>query len=181
MTEAKISNNMVRLCEEPLPVAAIMQCALDALQGGAGAVVPFVGVVRNTSLGHRIDYLEYHAYGAMAEREMRRIADAVRARWNAPCAIWHRVGKLHVGEASIVVAVASPHRAAAFEACRFAIDAVKETVPIWKKEVAASGFWWVEDPLKKDGAPSANDSAAKDKAAKGAIENDSVENDSVAA
>jgi molybdopterin synthase catalytic subunit len=78
---------------------------------------------------------------------MERIADEVKERWDVPCAIWHRLGTLTVGEASVVVAVASPHRGVAFEACRFAIDRVKETVPVWKKEIAEDGYWWVEDPL----------------------------------
>lgn len=137
---------MFVVMENILPVEKVAQAAQDELHGGAGAVVTFVGVVRDNSQGHRVRYLEYSAYAPMAESEMRKIGDEVKARWGFPCAMAHRVGKLEIGEASIVIAVASPHRKAAFEACHFAIDRVKETVPVWKKEVAQDGFWWVEDP-----------------------------------
>jgi molybdopterin synthase catalytic subunit len=138
---------MIEITESELPVAAVSNAASDALNGGAGAVVTFVGTVRNHSQGHQIHYLEYSAYKPMAEAEMRRIAEEARERWNLPCAMAHRVGRLEIGEASIVVAVASAHRKAAFEACHWIVDEVKSRVPIWKKEVAVDGYWWVEDPL----------------------------------
>jgi molybdopterin synthase catalytic subunit len=136
-----------RIVEGELPVDAVARSVEDAAMGGAGAVVTFLGTVRNRSQGHEIQYLEYQCYQPMAEREMRRIADEVRERWGAVCTMAHRVGRLYVGEASIVVAVAAPHRKEAFAACRYAVDCVKESVPIWKKEVATDGYWWVEDPL----------------------------------
>ena len=80
----------------------------------------------------------------MAERQMRRIVDSVQERWGLRCAILHRFGYLGVGEASVVVCVASPHRAPAFEACHWAVDALKDQVPIWKKEYAADGTYWIE-------------------------------------
>jgi molybdopterin synthase catalytic subunit len=80
----------------------------------------------------------------MAERKLREIGEEIRQRWDAPCAILHRVGRLEIGEASVVIAVAAPHRKDAFDACRHAIERIKEIVPIWKKEFAASGEWWVE-------------------------------------
>lgn len=138
---------MIAVVEHELPVSDAVRTVEDALDGGAGAVVTFLGVVRNRSQGHQIQYLEYHGYQPMAEAEMRRIADEVRERWGLPCAIVHRVGRLEIGEASVLVAVASPHRHQAFEACHYAIGRVKETVPIWKKEVATDGYWWVEDPV----------------------------------
>jgi len=138
---------MIEIVEGELPIAEVVR-AVEAAQGGAmGAVVTFVGTVRNHSVGHSIEYLEYSAYKPMAESEMRRIAGEVQERWAIPCAMAHRVGRLRVGEASIVVAVAAPHRKEAFIACHYAVDRVKESVPIWKKEVATDGFWWVEDPL----------------------------------
>lgn len=137
----------VDVVEETIRVEELIAWAQDALQGGAGAVVPFIGVVRNNARGKRVNHLEYQAYPAMAKRELEAVARETAAGWKVSCAIVHRVGKLQIGEASIVIAVASPHRAAAFEACRFAIDRVKETVPIWKKEIAEDGSWWVEDPL----------------------------------
>ena len=112
----------------------------------AGGVVTFVGAVRDHSRGHDIRHLEYEAYPGMAEREMEKIADEAARRWpGARVAIAHRVGHLEVGDLAVVVAAAAPHRAEAFEACRFAIDTLKETVPIWKKEVTTSGEYWVED------------------------------------
>ncbi len=112
----------------------------------AGGVVVFVGAVRDHARGHQIRFLEYEAYPAMAEREMQRIADEAEARWSGVrVAMAHRVGHLEIGELAVVVAAAAPHRAEAFEACRFGIDTLKERVPIWKKEVATDGAYWVDD------------------------------------
>ncbi|MDQ3814037.1 MAG: molybdenum cofactor biosynthesis protein MoaE [Armatimonadota bacterium] len=138
---------MIAIVEGELPINDVVR-AVEAAQGGAmGALVTFVGTVRNYSMGHTIEYLEYSAYKPMAEKQMRQIAREVHERWGLPCAMAHRVGRLHVGEASIVVAVAAPHRKEAFAACHYAVERVKESVPIWKKEVATDGSWWVEDPL----------------------------------
>ena len=111
-----------------------------------GGVVSFVGAVRNHSRGHDIEHLEYEAYPEMAVREMQKIADAANEKWpGTRVAIAHRVGHLQIGEAAVVIVAASKHRAEAFEACRFAIDTLKVTVPIWKKEVATGGTYWVDD------------------------------------
>jgi len=111
-----------------------------------GGVVSFVGTVRDHSRGRAIEYLEYEAYPEMAEREMQKIADRAAESWpGTRLAIAHRVGRLAVGEAAVVIVAAAPHRAEAFEACRFAIDTLKQTVPIWKKEVATDGEYWVDD------------------------------------
>jgi molybdopterin synthase catalytic subunit len=150
MNEERAGSNaamMGTIVEGELSVDEVVRSVQDAAQGGAGAVVTFLGTVRNLSLGHEIEYLEYQCYKPMAEREMRRIMDEVRERWGSACSIMHRVGRLQVGEASIVVAVAAPHRKEAFAACHYAVDRVKESVPVWKKEVATDGYWWVEDPL----------------------------------
>jgi len=138
---------MIEILDVVLPVEEIVQATQDETPGAAGAVVTFLGTVRNVSQGHSIEYLEYEAYRPMALREMERIAGEVKERWGFPCSIVHRLGRLVIGEVSVVIVVASPHRKAAFEACHWAIDTVKETVPIWKKEVATDGYWWVEDPL----------------------------------
>ena len=112
----------------------------------AGGVVSFVGAVRNQSKGQDIRHLEYEAYPGMAEREMEKICDEATRRWpDARVAIAHRVGHLAIGDLAVVVAAAAPHRAEAFEACRFAIDTLKETVPIWKKEFSTTGESWIED------------------------------------
>ena len=125
--------------------------SLDALLrevGGPemGGVVTFTGIVRNNARGEAIDHLEYEAYAPMAEKEMRKIVDAVHERWpHVRIAMSHRVGRLAIGDAAVMIAAAAPHRAEAFEACRFAIDRLKATVPIWKKEFATSGSYWVEE------------------------------------
>ena len=111
----------------------------------AGAVSVFYGVVRNTNLGRKVLYLEYDAYPPMAEKMMREIADEVRQRWPITgIALRHRIGRLEIGEPSVVIAVASPHRADAIEACHHAIDRLKAIVPVWKKEVFEGGEEWIE-------------------------------------
>lgn len=109
-----------------------------------GAVVTFAGVVRNHARGHAVSYLEYDAYPPLAVQAFTQIGEEVRQRWGAPCAIVHRIGRLEIGEASVVIAVAAAHRQAAFEACAYAIERLKQIAPIWKKEVTPTGEWWIE-------------------------------------
>lgn len=112
----------------------------------AGGVVSFVGNVRNHARGHEIEHLEYEAYPEMAEREMQKIADEAGEQWpGTRVAIAHRVGRLEIGDAAVVVVAVSAHRNEAFVACRFAIDTLKVRVPIWKREVATDGAYWVDD------------------------------------
>ncbi len=111
-----------------------------------GGVVTFTGVVRDQSRGHAIDHLEYEAYDSLAEAEISKIRAEARERWpEVRLAIAHRVGRLAIGDAAVMIAAAAPHRPAAFEACRFAIDTLKRTVPIWKKEFGTEGGYWVEE------------------------------------
>jgi molybdopterin synthase catalytic subunit/molybdopterin converting factor small subunit len=112
---------------------------------GAGGVVIFSGVVRNQTDGRPVKYLEYEAHAPMAEAKMREIGDAIRARWGGVrrVAMLHRVGRLEIGEASVLIAVSAAHRGDAFEACRYAIDTLKRTVPVWKKEHFEDGEVWV--------------------------------------
>jgi molybdopterin converting factor subunit 1 len=111
----------------------------------SGALALFCGVVRNHSQGRRVLYLEYDAYPSMAVKKMRQVAEDVRARWDiTDMAINHRIGRLEVGETSLLVAVSAPHRREAFEACHYAVDRIKEIVPVWKKEVWEGGESWVE-------------------------------------
>lgn len=113
---------------------------------GAGAICTFTGVVRDFSRGETVTHLEYEAYGAMAEKQMAAIADEIARRWpGTRVALAHRTGRLEVGEASVVVSTAAPHRAEAIAACKWGIDRLKESVPIWKKEHAASGATWIEE------------------------------------
>ena len=112
---------------------------------GAGAICTFIGVVRDTSRGRSVTHLEYEAYGEMATAEMRKIAGEIAEKWpEARVAMAHRTGRLEIGEASVVGSVSCPHRAEAIDACRWGIDRLKESVPIWKKEHATDGTYWIE-------------------------------------
>ena len=112
---------------------------------GAGAICTFTGVVRNNSRGRQTTRLEYEAYSTMAEKQMRAIAAEIGEKWpEARAAFAHRTGPLEIGEASVVVSVSSPHRAEAIDACRWGIDRLKESVPIWKKEFFEDGEVWIE-------------------------------------
>ena len=112
---------------------------------GDGAVVVFDGIVRDHSKGRATRYLEYEAYEPMALRTLREIVAQMRARFAVDrVALVHRLGRLEIGESSVLIAVSAAHRAAAFDACRFAIEAVKRSAPIWKKEFFADGAVWVE-------------------------------------
>ncbi len=133
---------LINITREPLDRDAIIAAVAHPEAGG---IVTFEGVVRNHARGKRIRYLEYDAYPEMAEEQFARIAAEAEQRWGPlRIAIWHRIGRLEIGEASVIIVVAAPHRAQAFEACRYAIDTLKTTVPIWKKEVAEDGEEWVE-------------------------------------
>ena len=112
---------------------------------GAGAICTFTGVVRDTSRGRSVTHLDYEAYAEMATSQMRKIADEIAEKWpEARVAMAHRTGRLEIGEPSVVVSVSSPHRAEAIAACKWGIDRLKETVPIWKKEHATDGTYWIE-------------------------------------
>jgi MoaE-MoaD fusion protein len=134
--------DLVELTETPLSEPAMMAAVED---GGAGAIVLFSGVVRDQTGGRRVKFLEYEAHGPMAVGKMREIAAAARARFPGirKIAIAHRIGRLEIGESSVLIAVSTAHRGEAFEACRYAIDTLKETVPIWKKEYFEDGEVWV--------------------------------------
>ena len=112
-----------------------------------GAVLTFAGVVRNHSNNQNTEYLTYEAYQPMAESEMAKIGTEVVKRWDVnDIGILHRVGRLEIGDISVLIAVSSPHRGDGFAACQYAIDTLKQTVPIWKKEVTIGGEYWVEGP-----------------------------------
>ena len=133
---------MVRLVRAPIDLAA-----LHVTAPADGALCLFVGVVRDHHDGRSVSRLEYEAYEEMALAELQKLEQEVRRRWRlGDLRIVHRLGPLEVGEASVAVAVASAHRAEAFEACRYAIDTLKRTVPIWKKEFYADGSAWIEGP-----------------------------------
>jgi molybdopterin synthase catalytic subunit len=131
------------LSDAPLDVDRVV----DRVAGpDAGGIVTFVGRVRDRARGRVIERLEYEAYPGMAERELEKITSEAAERWpGVRVAAAHRTGVLGIGEIAVVVVAAAAHRGEAFEACRFTIDALKERVPIWKKEVATDGAYWVED------------------------------------
>jgi molybdopterin converting factor subunit 1 len=147
------SPDVVEIIRAPIDATALrqrLQCPRD------GAVVVFHGVVRNHS---RFDgrerqtlFLKYEAYEPMAVRRMRELADEARRRWAiSAVAIQHRLGRLEIGEASVVIVVTAAHRRAAFEACAWLIDSLKRTVPIWKKEHFSDGSEWVEGEMPEAG------------------------------
>jgi molybdopterin synthase catalytic subunit len=126
-------------------VAASAASAAGAETGSDGAVVTFVGLVRNHNLGRRVRYLEYEAYEPLALRAFERIGAEIQERWpSARLALHHRTGRLDVGEASIAIVVRSPHRGDAYAACRYAIERVKQIAPIWKREFFDGGDVWIE-------------------------------------
>jgi molybdopterin synthase catalytic subunit/molybdopterin converting factor small subunit len=132
----------VAITDAPIDAATVMA---DVAGDGDGAVAVFVGRVRNNSDGHTVSRIEYEVYREMAEVEMREIATSIHARGGITAiTIVHRVGTLLVGEASVVIAVAAPHRDAAFAGCRDAIERIKQTVPIWKREHRDDGARWVD-------------------------------------
>ena len=133
---------MTRVVHEPINPQGIVA---EVESPSAGAIVTFAGVVRNHHAGQTVKAIDYHAYESMAERELARIEGEVTSRWpGVGIRIVHRVGFLEIGETSVFIAVASPHRAEGFEASRYAIDRIKETVPIWKKEIYPDGHAWIE-------------------------------------
>ena len=132
----------IQITREPLDRNALIAAVNDP---GAGGIVVFEGVVRDNARGKQIRYLEYDVYPEMAIQQIREIIAEAEKRWNVDrVAVAHRIGRLEIGEASVIIVVATPHRAEAFDACRYIIDTLKSTVPIWKKEVAMNAEEWVE-------------------------------------
>jgi len=133
---------MVELISEKISVDKILNAVEDP---STGAVVLFLGRVRDHANGRQVTRMAYEAYSEMAQKKMQEIEDEVKNRWPVQkITMIHRTGELELGEVSVAIAVACPHRKEAFEACRFAIDTLKETVPIWKKEHYTDGETWVE-------------------------------------
>jgi molybdopterin synthase catalytic subunit len=134
--------DIYRVVTEPLSPDKI---AADVDDPGAGGIVIFSSIMRNETGGRPVKFLEYEAHAPMAEVKMREIGETVRARWPEVkrVAMLHRIGRLEIGEASVLIAVAAAHRGDAFEACRYAIDTLKRIVPVWKKEHFEDGEVWV--------------------------------------
>ena len=131
----------IQLKDTPLSTT---ECSDLVASPSTGGTVLFVGTVRNHTKGKAVVRLEFEAYAPMAVSEMRKIAAEAKSRWSVDkIVIHHRVGVLAIGEIAVIIAVATSHRKAAFEACQYAIDTLKETVPIWKKEIFEDGEVWV--------------------------------------
>jgi molybdopterin synthase catalytic subunit len=137
-----VSTALLAIGRAPLAVEPLIQ-ALVA--GETGAVVTFLGLVRNHNLGRRVLYLEYDAYEPLAIKTFERIVSEAQARWpGVRLALHHRSGRLEIGEASVAIASASAHRADAYAACRYAIERIKQIAPIWKHEYFEGGDVWIE-------------------------------------
>lgn len=135
------TGDTIVLTSDPLDIAALTAAVRH---DSSGAIATFVGVVRNEHMGRPVDHLIYEAYPEMARREIQKIVDEMRSRWQlSGVAIAHRTGRLEIGEASVAVVVAAPHRREALDACSFGIEEIKKSVPIWKKEFGAGGEEWV--------------------------------------
>jgi molybdopterin synthase catalytic subunit len=143
----------IQIVTGTIDVEGVLQSVQDP---SAGAIDLFIGITRDHSHGKKVIALEYEAYTPMALGQMREIAGEMRARWGVrKIAMVHRVGRLAIGEASVAIAVSSDHRMDAFEACRYAIDTLKKSVPIWKKEFFEDGEVWVgqegQEPIRTVG------------------------------
>jgi molybdopterin synthase catalytic subunit len=133
--------NKIMLQKEPIDIGLVMN---EAGSDSDGAVVSFIGRARNNSRGKPVLYLEYEAYSEMARKQLHKIVDDAAARWSlGSCILVHRIGRVNVGEASIIIAASSPHRREAFQAVQFIIDTIKERIPIWKKEFYPDGSSWI--------------------------------------
>ena len=136
-----VSGGSFLLSADPLSLDAVVR---EVSRDDAGAIATFTGTVRNRSRERDVLYLEYEAYEGMAEQTMAALADELKARHGlTEIAIHHRVGRVEIGEPSVVIAVSAPHRGAALAACKEAIDTLKQTVPLWKKEVYEGGEEWI--------------------------------------
>jgi molybdopterin synthase catalytic subunit len=129
-------------------IVAALEASAGSEAGTDGAVVTFLGLVRNHNVGRRVRYLEYEAYQPLALKVFERIAAEIGGRWSdTRLALHHRTGRLDVGEASVAIATRSPHRANAYAACRYAIERVKQIAPIWKREFFEGGDTWIEGAI----------------------------------
>ncbi len=145
-TDSRLS---CRITQDPIRLDELTAFVADP---GAGAMATFVGTTRDNNEGRRVVRLEYECYPGMAEKEMEKIGQEVLERWPVKkVAMLHRLGRVDIGEASVAIAVSSSHRHAAFEACHYTINQLKETVPIWKKELYEGGEVWIGSQTGKNG------------------------------
>ncbi|HEX7485739.1 MAG TPA: molybdenum cofactor biosynthesis protein MoaE [Vicinamibacterales bacterium] len=155
-----MSDRRLAIGRDPLDVTELIGLVSGDEPGAHGAVVTFVGTVRGENQGRRVIRLEYEAYEPLAMRAFAIICDEVSARWpSARVAFHHRTGSLALGEASVVIAAASPHRADAFAACRYVIERLKQIAPVWKREYFEGGDVWIEGATADPSDESAREEA----------------------
>jgi molybdopterin synthase catalytic subunit len=135
---------MIEITSQPISAQSVID---KVRQNGDGAVVTFIGAVRDNAEGKRVLYLEYETYPEMADKKLKEICKEIHNRWEInDIGIVHRTGRLEIGETAVVIAVGSAHRLEAFQACQYAIDRIKEIVPIWKKEFYEDSSSWIGHP-----------------------------------
>ena len=134
-------NNLIKITDRPIDPSHVIDLVKTP---DSGAINVFVGTVRNSAKNRDVKELEFEAYDTMAIKEIDKIIAQAKQKWPiSAMAIYHRVGVLGIGDIPVVIAVSTPHRQQGFEACQYAIDTLKETVPIWKKEIFTDGEQWV--------------------------------------
>ncbi|KKE78176.1 molybdenum cofactor biosynthesis protein MoaE [Oceanobacillus caeni] len=147
-----MTDSLFEIVEEPIDVEAIIE---KVKRREAGAITTFMGTVREWTKGKRTVYLKYQAYKPMAVKMLTKIGDEIEEKWpNTKVAITHRIGHLDISDLAVVIAVSSPHRKAAYEANEYAIERIKQIVPIWKKEHWEDGETWIGDQLETAAYPS---------------------------
>jgi MoaE-MoaD fusion protein len=140
-----VSTPLFAIGPAPLALEPLVSAVASESDGVDGAIATFLGLVRNHNQGHRVQYLEYEAYEPLALKAFARIDEEVRRRWpGMRMALHHRTGRLEIGEASVAIVTASPHRGDAFAGCRYVIERVKQIVPVWKREYFDGGDVWIE-------------------------------------
>jgi molybdopterin synthase catalytic subunit len=151
----------VAVTSAPLDLKALIE-EIGGPGTADGAIASFIGLVRDENLGRRVSFLEYEAYEPLALRALQLILDEARANWpDTRLGVHHRIGRLELGDASIIIAAASPHRAHAFAACRYTIERVKQIVPIWKHEHFEGGDVWLEGAVADPGDEAAREAARR--------------------
>ncbi|MBB6454038.1 molybdopterin synthase catalytic subunit [Salirhabdus euzebyi] len=147
-----MEDKLYEIIEEPIQLHKLVE---KVQRREAGAITTFIGTVREWTKGKKTVYLEYQAYKPMAEKMLAKIGEEIQSKWpNTQVAITHRVGRLDISDVAVFIAVSSPHRKAAYEANEYAIERIKEIVPIWKKEHWEDGDMWIGDQLEKVAYPS---------------------------
>lgn len=141
-----MDNKLFLITKEPLSIEEVTE---KVVRREAGAITTFIGTVRELTKGKRTVYLEYDAYVPMAEKQLRRIGDEIKEKWpEAITAISHRIGRLEISDIAVIIAVSTPHRKDAYQANEYAIERIKQIVPIWKKEHWENGEMWMGNQLE---------------------------------